>query len=127
MNGSLVIGVTQTVAPGLLMQLAIRLADHARARGMALVSIRRSKDKSSPSCYIALSDRLARLWIVRVSNHRRPLVTPFPKPHFDLVTVSDDRGFVSACATIDHMADGSMHWHDAETDVRMPRPRKARR
>lgn len=127
MNGRLVMGTTDVVAPGMLMRLAVRLADHARSRGMALVSIRRSKDRRSPSCYIALQDRLSRLWIVRVSNHRRPLETPFPTPHFDLVTASDEAGFTSACGKIDHMADGTMHWHDAETSVRMPRARRAKR
>lgn len=127
MNGRLVIGTVDSIAPGLLMRLAVRLADHAKLRGMALVSIRRSKDRRSPSCYIALNDRQSRLWIVRVSNHRRPLETPFPTPHFDLVTTGEEAGFVSACGTIDHMADGSMPWHDAETSVRMPRARRARR
>lgn len=127
MNGRLVMGTADTVAPGMLMRLAIRLADHARSRGMALASIRRSKDRSSPSCYIALQDATARLWIVRVSNHRRPHETSFPIPHFDLVTVNDEAGFTSACSTIDQMASGAMHWHDAETDVRMPRRRRAKR
>jgi len=127
MNGRLVMGTADVVAPGMVMRLAVRLADHARSRGMTLASIRRSKDRRSPSCYIALQDAMARLWIVRVSNHRRPHETSFPTPHFDLVTINDEAGFASACGTIDQMASGAMHWHDAETSVPMPRRRRAGR
>ena len=127
MNGSLVIGKGTGAPRGALMRLVMQLALHAKQKGMALVAIRRSKQKGSLSCYLALNDRLARLWIVRVSDHRRPLVSPFPKPHFDLVTHDGVSGLSQARGTIECMADGSMPWHDAEVDVRMPRPKKARR
>ena len=127
MNGSLVIGKQTDASAGALIHLAARLVDHARLQGMTLASIRRSKQRASMSCYLALHDSHKRLWIVRVSNHLRPLVSPFPKPHFDLVSVDGVSGFSQACGTIDAMADGTMPWHDAELTVRMPRSMKRSR
>lgn len=127
MNGALVLATGRRAPRGALFAFAVRLADHARELGLRLHSIRRSRQAGSLSCYIALHDQGTRLWIVRVSDHRWPASARFPQPHLDIVTPDGDRGFRPACRSLALMANGTMPWHDAETEVRMPRARKVRR
>ena len=127
MNGRLVIG-RGVAAPGSIARLAVRIADHARiVVGFRLESLRRSRWSNSQSCYLAFADRAMRRWIVRVSDHHRePHDTCYPVPHFELIAIDGVSGFDHACGTLARMADGTMPWHDAEAEIRLPRARKAR-
>lgn len=90
-----------------LLALANALANHARAAGLALRRLERSKDLSSGSCYLQLVDAAARPWTLRVSNHRRPLGTDHPAPHFDLVSIDGESGLAEAKAIVDRIAAGT--------------------
>jgi len=118
-NLRLVVG-SGHAAPGAVFRLAVRLADHAKSQDMRLISIRRSKQVVSDSCYITLDDSRGRRWIIRVSDHRLPLHHSFEIPHFDFVSIDGASGFDSACTTVSILARGSYPWTEAVRATPLP-------
>lgn len=110
-----------TATHALLLTLALALADHAKAAGLRLGRVERSKDASSGSCYLHLFDGGNRPWRIRVSNHRRPLGLAHAAPHFDLVSIDGTSGLAEAKAVIDRIAAGTF------ARVEEPVERKRRR
>ena len=105
-------------------QLAARIANHARTRGLALIRLSRSRDPNSASCYLELRDAAGRQWLIRVSNHHRPRSTRHPVPHFDLTALDGTSGFDEACAYVDRIAAREIAWAPAEAEAKRRRHRR---
>lgn len=127
MSRSLRLVLGQGVArPGALKQLALRAADHARAAGLRFLRLEASRNPTSSSQYLHLLDQQGRRWLIRVSNHRRPLGRGQETPHFDLVSIDGVAGFASLTFFLDEIAAGRPVWFDPAESFR-PLPKQRRR
>ena len=90
--------------------LALRLVDHARARGLRLVRMEMSRVIDSRSRYLVLGDAQGREWLVRVSNHFLPRRSGHLEPHVDFVSLDGTSGLDRAEAAIGRIARGEMVW-----------------
>ena len=98
--------------------LASALRDYAKAGGLTIYGLERSRVAISGSIYLTMADVAGRRWIVRVSNHRRPRRTGHALPHVDLVSLDGVAGFKIGRELIDAIIAGTVPWFDAEVTVR---------
>lgn len=99
-------------------KLAVALRDHAQARGLSIDKLERSRLVASGSIYLSMTEASGRGWIMRVSNHRRPLRTGHAVPHLDLISLDGVAGLKVGRDLIDAIVAGSLPWFDAEATIR---------
>lgn len=111
------------VIPGAHESFALKVADAARAAGLAVRGIQISRIADSVSRYVQLGDGAGRLWIIRISNYRRPHDADHALPHLDIVTRDGVAGFSQAAFFIGQIVAGLAHWFDPN-DYRRPKRRR---
>jgi len=115
---------TAPAAKGSHSVLAGRIADFARDLGYRVGGIEASRCGNSNSRYLTVFDRMARRWIIRVSDHRKPAVTAHQTPHLDLVSLDGTSGFDEAARYLGMARCGGVEWFDPAATVRQPRRRR---
>lgn len=97
-------------------KLAIRLADVMRSEGFSALGIEASRTTGSDSRYVRGVDRWARVWVLRISDHRSAARTLLqghrrhPRPHFHLVTLDGVSGFDVAAGWLRDCWAGEWPW-----------------
>lgn len=105
--------------------LAVALRDHAKAHGLTIGKLERSRVTASGSIYLSMIEASGRGWIMRVSNHRSRPRTGHPLPHIDLVSLDGIAGLKVGRELIDAIVAGNVPWFDADATVRRrPQSRK---
>lgn len=98
--------------------LASALRDHAKACGLTIDRLERSRAAISGSIYLTMADATGRRWIMRISNHRRPRRTGHAIPHVDIVSLDGVAGLKIGRELIDAIVTGAVPWFDADATAR---------
>ncbi|MEA3017747.1 MAG: hypothetical protein QOI38_2469 [Sphingomonadales bacterium] len=114
---------TGTAAPGAIAGMALALAEYARSRGLAVVSMKASRIRNSDTKHLVLRDARNRRWNIRVSDHFCPEKTGHERPHFDLVSFDGSSGFEFAIGHVSKIAAGDVPWAPPQ---RTPQRKKRR-
>ncbi len=102
-----------TCREALVAEVAARLRDHAKSLGFRVSHILCSRTAGSGSRYLKLHDRHGRLWLIRVSNHRRPLnLCGHEDPHLDFVSFDGASGLDQATDWLARVWAGGIDWFD---------------
>jgi hypothetical protein len=99
-------------------KLAVEIRDYAKARGLTIEKLERSRARISSSCYLSMRDAKGRAWQMRVSNHLRPRRTGYALPNIDFVTFDGVSGIDVGRGLIDRIIAGKVIWFDASTTQR---------
>lgn len=109
----LVIGAPNSlVTKPMIFALASQIYDAAQSAGFTHLSFDHSRVKSSSSRYVKMRGPHGHIWIVRVSNHRRPLKSPHALPHFDLVSLDGCSGIPETADWLRRAYAGQIAWED---------------
>lgn len=110
-----------TCREALVAELAARVRDRAKKMGFRVSHILCSRTPGLGSRYLKLHDLDGRLWLIRVSNHRRPLnMTGKQDPHLDFVSFDGTTGLDQATDWLARAWAGGIDWFDPR---RKPRRR----
>lgn len=109
--------------PGALVELALRIRDHAATLGLQPVAFRASRARYSGTRTLELRDGRGRRWLVRVASHPLPGHTGHEEPHLDLVSLDGRSGLDETCAYLTRISRGEIEWRQPH---RRPCPRARR-
>lgn len=110
-----------TCREAMVAELAARLRDRAKRLGFGVSHILCSRTPGSGSRYLKLHDAAGRLWLIRVSNHRRLMkIAGARDPHLDFVSFDGTTGFDQAVDWLARAWAGGIDWFDPN---RKPRRR----
>ena len=109
-----VAGKPPIVVPGGHLRLACAIIDRGRALGLTWAGFEASRSRRSRSRYLHFRDAGGRLWVLRVSDHRRVIgaCTHRERPHFDLVSLDGRAGLDAAFQFLGRVARGEAAWAD---------------
>ncbi len=93
--------------------LAERLRKIAADMGFRVSHLLCSRTAGSDSRYLHIHDPRGRRWLIRVSNHRRPVNDGTrDDPHLDFVSFDAMSGFEDAVAWLGRVMAGAIDWYD---------------